>query len=378
MLTDRTIRAAAPKDKPYKLSDIDGLYLHVSAAGTKMWKYNYKADGKQQTKTYGRLEVLKLAEARRTHLLFQHAIATGASSACPTLTEITHRWLRIKQPTLSNAKHAKQVANTIERFVLPALGTRQIDSIKRADLVSVMRDLDKLGIGETAHRVAGRIAEIFDFAVDSGYLESHPAAGLRRVLAPKLAVVHMPSIEPKDAPALFAAIATYGDTVTHHALMFLAHTFVRVGEMAGMRWAELVDDVWVIPAARMKRRLPHVVPISQEARAILDELATTSGNGEYVFASTAKPNTHISKETPLQALYSLGYRGRMTAHGFRALASTVLNSESGFSADVIERQLAHKETDAVRAAYHRAEYLDKRRELMAWWSAWIARQSIAP
>ena len=125
----------------------------------------------------------------------------------------------------------------------------------------------------------------------------------------------------------------------------------------------------------MKRRLPHVVPISKPVQAILDALRIINGDSAFVFASPVKPLSHLNKETPLQALYSLGYRGRMTAHGFRALASTVLNSESGFSPDVIERQLAHKESDAVRAAYHRAEYLDKRRELMAWWSGWIAQRS---
>lgn len=378
MLTDRTIKAAKPTDKAYKLADIDGLYLFVSKTGAKSWRYNHALNGKQTTKTYGRLELVSLSEARRIHLQYQHELKNGASSVRPTLTEVTNRWLRIKLPTLSNSKHALQVAHTIERFVLPALGERQIDTIKRADLVAVMHELDARNTGETSGRVAGRISEIFDFAVDSGYLESHPAAGLRRVLAPKAAVVHMVSVEPKDAPALFKAISTYGDTVTRLALMFLAHTFVRVGEMVKMKKSELVDDVWVVPAERMKgrkdKRKPHVVPISKQARAILDELIARS-DCEYVFASPVKYGRPIDTGTPLQALYALGYRGRMTAHGFRALASTVLNSESDFGADVIERQLAHKETDAVRAAYHRAEYLDKRRELMAWWSQWIEQQA---
>jgi integrase len=371
MLTDRTIKAAKPLDKGYKLADIDGLYLYVAPSGSKSWRYNHTVSGKQTTKTYGRLEVLSLSDARRAHLLYQHSLKNGAPNTSPKLASVAADWLRIKLPTLSNPKHALQVAHTVELHVLSKIGNMPIDKIKRADLVAVMRDLDKLSIGETAHRVAGRIAAIFDFAIDSGHIESHPASGLRRVLSPKKAVEHMPSIEPKDAPALFKAINTYGETITRLALMFLAHTFVRVGEMTAMRWDELIDDVWVIPAERMKRRLPHVVPISNEAAKILDELRLINGDSEFVFASPVKPNQPISKETPLQALYSLGYRGRMTAHGFRALASTVLNSQSGFLPDVIERQLAHKETDAVRAAYHRAEYLDKRRELMSWWSQWI-------
>jgi integrase len=183
----------------------------------------------------------------------------------------------------------------------------------------------------------------------------------------------MASIPPDEAGELMRQIDGYPDLVTRLGLQLLAHTFVRVGELRGMRWDELREDghVWVIPEARMKMGLPHVVPLSEPARAILAQLRAINGDMALVLDSPAKPGHELSENTFLFALYRLGYRGRMTAHGFRALASTVLNEQSGFPHDVIERQLAHKETDAVRAAYNRASYLTQRRELMTWWSTWL-------
>jgi integrase len=184
----------------------------------------------------------------------------------------------------------------------------------------------------------------------------------------------MASIHPDEAPALFKAIQTYEEPVTRLGLMLLAHTFVRVGELLGMRWDELKEGgkVWVIPADRMKLRIPHVVPLSEQARAIIEQLRDFS-DCDLVLESPVRRGHGLSENTFLFALYRLGYRGRMTAHGFRSLASSVLNEQSGFSHDVIERQLAHKETDDVRAAYNRAQYLDARRELMAWWGSWLQR-----
>ena len=220
--------------------------------------------------------------------------------------------------------------------------------------------------------MAGRIAAVFEYAQDVGALEVHPAGNLVRVLQSRKVKKPMASIDPAEAPALLAAIKGYDEPITRLGLQLLALTFVRVGELRGMRWTEVIEDgaVWVVPAARMKLRLPHVVPLSAQARAVLAQLELITGSAEHVFEPPIRPGHPISENTFLFALYRLGYRGRMTAHGFRALASTVLNEQSGFARDVIERQLAHKETDAVRAAYNRAEYLPQRREMMEWWGAW--------
>ena len=376
MLTVRAVEAAKPRDKGYKLADGAGLYLYVTLAGSKSWRANYMRSGKQATRTYGRWPELSLADARKAHAETRKTVEQAAPTA-PSFESVTRTWLKLKLPTLSNGKHQIQVENTLERFVLPTLGKRPIDTIKRAELVAVVQAVQVDGRIETAHRVAGRITAVFDYAQDAGHIESHPAAGLVRVLQSRKVKKPMASIPPTEAGTLMRSIADYDEPVTRLGLQLLAHTFVRVGELRDMRWDELREDgaVWVVPAERMKLRLPHVVPLSTQAQAVLGGLQLVSGDKEFVLDSPIKRGHPISENTFLFALYRLGYRGRMTAHGFRALASTVLNEQSGFAHDVIERQLAHKETDAVRAAYNRAEYLPARRELMQWWGNWLAAQT---
>jgi integrase len=375
-LTVKAVEAAKPREKGYKLTDGAGLYLFVTAKGAKSWRANYSKDGKQATRTYGLWPDLSLADARRAHTAARDAPAADAPAAAPTFETVARDWLKMKLPTLSNGKHQGQVQNTLERYAFPALGARPIDQIKRADLVAVVRGAQAGDKVETAHRVASRITSVFNHAQDTGILEHHGAAGLTRVLVARKVKKPMASIPPEEAGALLRAIDEYPDTITRLGLQLLALTFVRVGELRGMRWDELREDgaVWVIPAERMKLRLPHVVPLSRQARALLETLRGMTGDATLVLDSAARPGHPISENTFLFALYRLGYRGRMTAHGFRALASTVLNERSGFAHDVIERQLAHKETDAVRAAYNRAEYLTQRRELMVWWADWLDSQ----
>ncbi len=217
---------------------------------------------------------------------------------------------------------------------------------------------------------------VLNYAVDEGHSESHPATGLTRVINERKRKKPMASIDPVLAPQLMAAIDGYAEPVTRLGLLLMAHTFVRVGELRGMRWSELVkgDPVWVVPEERMKLRIPHVVPLSAESLRLLEALRLHTGTTEYVFESPLRPGHPISENTLLFALYRLGYRGQMTAHGFRSLASTVLNGSGLHSKDAIERQLAHKETDEVRGAYNRAEYLPERREIMRWWSEWLLAQ----
>ena len=376
-LTTKAIEAAKPKEKGYKLSDASGLYLFVGPTGLKSWRANYLRNGKQATRTYGRWPEMSLAAARKAHVLARDAVATAVQSRT-TFAQVVQDWLKIKLPTLSNGKHQIQVAETLARHVLPSIGQMPIDQIKRADLVAVVQAAQAGGKIETAHRVAGRIGMVFDYAQDAGILDSHPASGLTRVLQSRQTKKPMASIAPAEAGELFRAIESYPEIITRLGLQLLAHTFVRPGELRGMRWNELVADdaVWIVPAERMKLRKPHVVPLSRQALAILAQLRDMTGDGDLVLDSPQRPGHPLSENTFLFALYRLGYRGRMTAHGFRSLASTVLN-ESGFEPDVIERQLAHQESDAVRAAYNRAEYLPKRREMMQWWADWVEARSAA-
>ncbi len=381
-LTAREVAAAAPQAKAYKLSDGAGLYLMITVAGAKSWRANYVESGKQKTRTYGLWPAMSLADARRAHHAARAAAPVSgvlpAAAPAQTFEAVARAWLRQKLPTLSNGKHQIQVENTLERYVFPALGARAIDSIRRAELVVVVQAAQAGDKVETAHRIAGRITAVFDFAQDTGLIEAHPAAGLARVLQARKTKKPMVSIAPAETAQLLRDIDGYGDTITRLGLVLLALTFVRVGELRGMRWDELREDgaIWVVPAERMKLRVPHVVPLSAQARAVLGVLRGSTGQSGagLVFESSVRPGHAISENTFLFALYRLGYRGRMTAHGFRALASTVANEHSGFARDVIERQLAHKETDAVHAAYNRAEYLTQRRELMQWWADWLQQQ----
>lgn len=376
-LTIKAIEAAKPKEKGYKLADAAGLYLFVAPTGLKSWRANYQRAGKQATRTYGRWPEMSLAAARKAHVLARDAVATAVQTRT-TFAQVVQDWLKIKLPTLSNGKHQIQVAETLARHVLPSIGQMPIDRIKRSDLVAVVQAAQAGGKIETAHRVAGRICMVFDYAQDAGILDSHPASGLTRVLQSRQTKKPMASIAPAEAGELFRAIESYPEIITRLGLQLLSHTFVRPGELRGMRWNELVADdaVWIVPAERMKLRKPHVVPLSRQALAILAQLRDMTGDGDLVLDSPQRPGHPLSENTFLFALYRLGYRGRMTAHGFRSLASTVLN-ESGFEPDVIERQLAHQESDAVRAAYNRAEYLPKRREMMQWWADWVEARSAA-
>lgn len=374
-LTARQVESTKPKEKPYKLGDAGGLYLYVAPTGLKSWRANYQQGGRQRTRTYGRYPDMSLAQARTAH-----AAARGgdvdASQAAPTFRAVAGQWLAAKLPSLSNHKHKIQVQATLERFAYPAIGDIPIDQIKRPALAAIVQAAQEGGRVETAHRVAGRITAVFDYAQDLGIIEHHGASGLVRVLQPRKVRRPMASIPPEETGQLLALIDDYDEPVTRLGLQLLALTFVRVSELRGMRWAELREDgrVWVVPAERMKLRLPHVVPLSRQAQAVIEQLRLLSGDGDLVMESPVRRGHPLSENTFLFALYRLGYRGRMTAHGFRSLASTVLNERSGFERDVIERQLAHRETDAVRAAYNRAQYLDQRRDLMQWWADWLDQQ----
>lgn len=372
-LTVKQIENAKPKAKPYKLSDGRGLYLFITKTGVKSWRANYTENGKQKTIIYGRYPALSLSEARIKHI-------NAKDGGSDKLTEITFKeasdkWLKVKLPTITNKKTQRQFVYSLEEFVYPFIGERLVSELKRVDLTSIVLKIQDKGLLETAKRVAGRITAVFNYAQDLGVIESHPANNLTRVLREKRIVKPMPSIPLNEVGGLMAKINEYPEPITRLGLLFMAHTFVRTGEIRFMKWSEIKEGkFWVIPADRMKMKKPHVVPLSKPALDILKELELETGEYEYVFTSPVNNRSVVSENTFLFALYRMGYKGRMTGHGFRSLASTALNELSPFSRDVIERQLAHKETDAVRAAYNRAEYLPQRIELMNWWSDWLLSQ----
>jgi integrase len=293
----------------------------------------------------------------------------GGSSI--TFGEAAERWLAWRLPQLTNADNQRGIEQCVRDYALPALAARRLSDISRRELVKVVTDVANKGRVETAHRLGQRIRAIFDHAVDHGDIDAHPASGLSRVLPPTESK-HIAAVSANELPTLMKDVSGYPEPVTRAGLLLLAHTFVRTSELIGARWDEFQQDVWVIPEERMKLRIPHVVPLSSHTRTLLDTIRPMTDESPYVLASPMHPQSPISKNTLLFALYRLGYRGRMTGHGFRSVASSVLNESGKWLPDAIERQLAHKETDRVRESYHRAQYLDERRRMMQWWSDYLA------
>jgi integrase len=377
-LTNKIIDAAKAAEKAYKLADFDGLYLYVAATGLKSWRYNYQESGKQKTQTYGRYPLLGIADARRAHHEFKYVKKTEATQK--SFRDIAENWMRLHLPKLRNTKHQKQIASTLEQFAYPIIGDVPIAEIKRKDIVSVVRSVADRGIVETAHRVAGRIKQVFDFAVDLGEIEHNPAVGLSRIL-PAVQSKHMAAVTWAEMPELLKKIQGYEEPVTRTGLLMLAHTFVRTRELILARWEEVdfENQVWIIPPERMKRSRvgkpspPHVVPLSGPVIQLLERLADVTLSSGYLLESPARKGKPLSENGLLFALYSLGYRGRMTGHGFRAVASSRLNESNLWSPNAIERQLAHKESDEVRAAYNRADHFEERVKMMAWWSKELCR-----
>jgi integrase len=299
-----------------------------------------------------------------------------ASGGNDTFASVAERWLSLKLPTLENVNNQRTVEQSIRDHVLPILGPLKLVDIKRPKLVKLVRDLAAEGRVETSRRVGQRICAIFDLAVDEGIIDGHPAARLSRVV-PTPKARRMRAVTPDELPDLLKAINAYPEPVTRIGLLLMAHTFLRTSELISLQWTDIRNDVLQIPGERMKRDQDHLVPITPAVKSLLDELETMTGDSPYLLASPVNPLVPISNNTLLFALYRLGYRGRMTGHGFRAVASTVLNESGLWLRDAIERQLAHKETDQVRDAYHRAKYLKERRRMMLWYSDYLlSRASI--
>lgn len=377
MLTVKQVEALRPKEKRYKTTDGGGLYIVVYPSGVKSWRYNYKVNGKEQTKVYGQYPAMSLADARSENLKFKENLRNGVTEKkVITFQVLFDEWYPKKCASIKSKEHQVKIYNRARDYILPVIGGEDIAGLSRVKLVGMVKAVtDRKGmiLNETAHRVGNSVCEVLDYAVDSGYLEDHHARNLSRVLTP-LKHNQMACIKIDEAPQLFKDIMSIEDPFNRISLMLFAHVFLRTDEMRNLSRSHRKGNVFVVPAELMKMSLPHVVPISTQVNQLLKELEPYSGDSEYYLNSPMKANKPISENTLLYALYRLGYKHKMTGHGFRALASTVLNELSPFKADVIERQLAHKEKDEVRAAYNRAEYLDERILLMQWYSDWITQQ----
>ncbi|MEI6729746.1 MAG: site-specific integrase [Pseudomonadota bacterium] len=259
----------------------------------------------------------------------------------------------------------------MEQHVFPLIGALPITEITIPDVVEVIEAIGKHGTIETAKRMKQLISQVFRYSSQRGMCQHNPAADLRDIL-PTTEEKHYACVHPSELPELLAKIEARDNDFTKYAIKLLMFTFVRTGELIGAKWSEIDWDKeeWHIPKERMKMRRPHIVPLSQQAIAILKELQAITGNKPHVFHSTSSKSLHISNGTVLMGLRRMGYKNKMTGHGFRTLASTILN-EKGYAPDVIERQLAHEDEDKIRSAYNRAEYLLERKKMMQDYADWL-------
>jgi integrase len=377
-LTELAIKALKPKEKPYRVADGGGLCIEITPAGGKLWRWRYYHHGKAQMLALGKHPSVSLADARRKRDDARDVLDSGRHPGREkkaqkirnlhkgenTFEKIARNWLELKQSGL-NEKYRTQCHARMEQHVFPMIGALPITDITIPDVVRVIEKIAQRGTVETAKRMKQLISQTFRYAAQRGLCQHNPAADLRDIL-PATPENHHPCIPPAELPDLMTALKAYqGDKLTLCAMRLLALTFVRTGELIGAQWHEIDWDrqEWHIPKERMKMKRPHMVPLSRQAVAILKEIHTMTGDKPYIFHSPRAKSRHISNGAVLMALRRMGYQGRMSGHGFRTLASTILN-EKGYNPDWIERQLAHEDNDKIRSAYNRAEYALERKKMM--------------
>ncbi len=386
-LTDTAARGAKPGDKPFKLADEKGLFLLVHPNGSKYWRLKYRFAGKEKVLALGVYPEVRLAEARDRRDQARKTLANGIdpstvkrlSKQAVTLAHensfeaVAREWFAKYSPGWA-ASHGDKIIRRLERDVFPWIGNRPIAEITAPELLAVLRRIETRGAVETAHRAHQNCGQVFRYAVATGRAERDPSQDLRGALPPTKERHHPSITDPKAIGALLRAADGYqGAFVTKCALRLAPLVFVRPGELRKAEWSEidLEKAEWRIPAEKMKMRAAHIVPLSTQTLAILCELQPLTGASRFVFPGARGKNRPMSENTINAALRRLGYsKDDMTGHGFRRMASTLLN-EQGWNRDAIERQLAHGERDSIRAAYNYAEHLPERRKMMQHWADYL-------
>lgn len=388
-LTNTEVTCAKPKPKVYALSDGDGLSLRVKPNGSKLWLFNYSSPytKKRVSMSFGIYPELTLATARKKrsearNLLAQNIdpkdhrdeeIRIKETAHSNTLKHIAESWLEIKKSTVSTG-HAEDTWRSLELHIFPSLGNVPIHKITAIKTIDVIKPIAAKGNLETVKRLSQRLNEIMIFAVNSGLIENNPLAGIAKAFqSPKKQ--HLPTLKPNELPELLSTIAMASIKRTTRCLIeWQLHTMVRPGEAAGTRWKEIDFEasLWTIPGERMKKGKEHIIPLSNQALNLLAFMKSFSSKSEFVFPSNSSNKNHTNASTANMALKRMGYSNKLVAHGLRSIASTILNEE-GFDPDIIESALAHIGQNEVRNAYNRANYLERRKPLMQWWSDYIEK-----
>jgi integrase len=386
-LTDTKVRSVKSREKSYKIADGRGLFLVIKPNGSKYWRFRYHFGDKEKLLAIGIYPDVSLADARRkrdeARKLLADDIDPGIAkqlkkrakklAAENSFESIAREW-NIKFASKWTPEHGAKILLRLEKDIFPWLGHRPIIEITAPELLAVLRRIENRGAIETAHRTLQNCSQIFRYAIATGRAERDVSADLRGAIPP-VKKRHLASItDPKAIGDLLRALNDYnGHFATKCALQLAPLVFVRPGELRKAEWSEFNFETaeWRIPPEKMKMRITHIVPLSAQALAILREIQALTGNGKYVFPSLRTLSRPMSNNAVLGALRRLGYaKDEMTGHGFRSMASTLLN-EQGWNRDAIERQLAHAERNNIRAAYNYAEYLPERRKMMQHWADYL-------
>ena len=395
-LTDRNILHAKSKDKQYKIFDGKGLFVLIHPNGSKYFRWEYKFEGKRKTYAIGVYPETTLKQARDERLEAQKLVNEGSDpvnvrkkikseqklvlKAKQGLDQLSFKNVAMewwKRESLNQTeKHAREARRSLENHVFPHIGFKRIDEITTKEVKSLLLDLEGQGKGETAHRVQQRLRSVFQYAIMQEWTDRNPASDLHKLLNP-VKKRQMKALPLQEFPNYLQRLDEDNlelHLVTRTALKLIVMLFVRTRELIEAKWEEidLESATWRIPAERMKLRVEHLVPLPNQALSLFQDLHKITGESEFVFPGDRNPKQPMSNNTLLYGgIYRMGLRSRATIHGFRSLASSILNESGKWNPDAIERQLAHSEKDQVRAAYNRANYLDERRRMMQWYADYL-------
>jgi integrase len=396
-LTEMQVRNAKPRDKPYKLFDGGGLYLEVVPTGSRIWRLKFRqANGKENRLTFGPYPEITLQEAREKRLETRRLMLQGVDPAkhrdatrrvaadqlANMFEKIAREWYANKVPTWSD-RTAKNMIQRLEADIFPQIGSMPIAEIKHRDVIAALRKIEERGATEIAKRMKAVCSTIFSYAIQCGLTDRNLVVDMKDVLKTKRAS-HFAAIEADELPEFLAALARNEARMfepTRIAMRLMLLVFVRTSELIETPWSEIDFDKseWIIPWQRMKRgkltvnpdMTNHHVCLSRQALALLRELHTTTGHNKYLFPNQRDPKKPMSNNTLLVTLERMGYKGRMTGHGFRALAMSTIKERLGYRHEVVDRQLAHAPKDKVASAYDRAKFLDERRVMMQAWADYL-------
>lgn len=390
-LTAKEVKEAKGRDKPYRINDGGGLYLLVKPNKLKYWEFRYKnrTTGRTTMLGLGSLDILTLKQARdKAHDMRvlindgidpkQHRLdkeAKRKQELANTFLVVAEGWVKTKNKLKPRTVQGNW--RKLELYAFPKFGDLPVTSLTPMIVQDALRPLASKGKLETVKRTIQLVNEVMNYAINSGLLQHNVLAGVGKTFeSPE--VRHMAALKPHEITELLQAVAIANMQLATKCLIeWQLHTMTRPSEAAGARWDEidLENGLWIIPETRMKMKREHRIPLTPQTIAILETIRPVSGNRVHIFPSMRFPKRSIDAESINKALGRIGFKSRTTAHGMRSLASTTLN-EKGFDPDVIEAALAHQDRNAIRSAYNRTDYLERRRKMMEWWSNYIDEAAV--